>query len=318
MSIKRLKTPLCLALLSAVCLSVCAIFAGCGQDDRTPDIVVTGYAQYDWTRQILGENPGELDVKYLLDNGVDLHNYQPSVQDIASIGACKLFIYTDSDAEQWIGGALKNPKNTDRKVLNLISLLSKDEKIALDEDSGHVHDENCVHEYDEHIWLSLKLAKKFVPVIAERLGQIDPDNAALYQANADLYGGELDALDTDFELTISAKTQKKVLVADRYPFVYLMRDYGIEAAAAFSGCAAVTEMSVQKVTELKAYLRDNRLGFVLTLENSNTGIADQIIAGTDAQIRVLHSMQSVTTDQLALSYRTVMRNNLGVLAQVLV
>ncbi len=320
MNIKRIKASVGAFLLCALCLPFSLLFTGCGE--RAPDIVVTGYAQYDWTAQVLGENPGGFSIKYLLDSGVDLHSYSPSVADIASIGSCKLFIYTDSDAERWVGNALANSKNENRESLNLMSLLSKDEKLALDEESGHVHDENCDHEYDEHIWLSLKLAQKFVPVIADRLGSIDPENKELYQANAAAYIQKLADLDGEYQAAVDRAARTEILFADRYPFRYLANDYGLTVYAAFDGCSAETEASIATIGSLIGTLNELNLPVILVLEGSDQKLAQTLKRDSNAknqQIVGMNSLQSVTKAGIdgGVAYLSVMEQNLTALRAAL-
>ena len=84
-----------ITLIIAAVLSVCCI-TGCGtdKDEKTTvenighsdsaklSIVTTIFPEYDWVREILGEKTDNAELTLLLDNGVDLHNYQPTADDI--------------------------------------------------------------------------------------------------------------------------------------------------------------------------------------------------------------------------------------------
>ena len=59
----------------------------------------------------------------LLDNGVDLHSYQPTADDIIRISDCDLFVYVGGESDGWVEGALKSAANKDRKVINLLEIL---------------------------------------------------------------------------------------------------------------------------------------------------------------------------------------------------
>ena len=85
------------SLLIAVSL-LTGILAGCRNSSssdgdpqsavaNTPDsgklsVVTTIFPEYDWVVNILGDKAKEADVTMLLDNGVDLHSYQPTADDI--------------------------------------------------------------------------------------------------------------------------------------------------------------------------------------------------------------------------------------------
>ena len=55
-------------------------------------IVTTIFPEYDWVKSILGDQTENVELTMLLDNGVDLHSYQPTADDIAKISDCDLFI----------------------------------------------------------------------------------------------------------------------------------------------------------------------------------------------------------------------------------
>ena len=61
--------------------------------DSDISIVTTIFPEYDWVKNIAGENPANAEITMLLDSGVDLHSYQPTAEDIAKIANCDMFIY---------------------------------------------------------------------------------------------------------------------------------------------------------------------------------------------------------------------------------
>ena len=116
---------------------------------------------------------------------------------------------------------------------------------ALHADHDHEgHEEGEHHhepEYDEHIWLSLKNAEVLTDAIAEALSKADAAHADAYRKNAAVYREKLAALDKEYQETIAGAPNKTLLFCDRFPFRYLVDDYGLKYYAAFSGCSAETE-----------------------------------------------------------------------------
>lgn len=104
------------ALLIAFIVLV-STFTGCGkQNDDKADktdktdklsIVTTIFPEYDWVKEILGDKADNAEITMLLDNGVDLHSYQPTADDIVKISDCDLFIYVGGESDGWIDDALK-------------------------------------------------------------------------------------------------------------------------------------------------------------------------------------------------------------------
>ena len=188
-------------------------------------------------------------------------------------------------------------------------------------EAGHSHADEDI-EYDEHIWLSLKNAAVLTQYLADIVKDLDKDNSQLYQDNADAYINKLAGLDSDYENVCENSKLKTVIFGDRFPFRYLVEDYGIDYYAAFAGCSAETEASFKTVTFLAGKVDELGVKSVLTMENSDDRIAQTVIENTkakDQKILQLNSMQSITSDEIknGVTYLSVMEDNLKVLKEAL-
>ena len=478
--------------------------AGCGSASadnvaQNIKIVTTIFPEYDWVREVLGGGADNADITMLLDNGVDLHSYQPTADDIVKISDCDLFIYVGGESDGWVNDALKNATNKNMKVINLLDVLKdtikteeavpgmqaeeshnhgvadfadsdvKDrslsdwdgewqsvypyvldgtldsvmkkkadsgtktaeeykksyissyetdiEKISIDgntitytrkdgtstatydsegfyirhKDDGskqmrykyqkasgdanaptyivfsdhnissaepeHFHlyfgedgfdslveegkhfptfypasltgaeiaDEMLEHEekeYDEHVWLSLKNAEVLVNAISASLQELDPDNKDAYAANSDAYVKKLSALDADYQAAVDAASNKTVLFGDRFPFRYLVDDYGLSYYAAFAGCSAESEASFETISFLAKKVDELKLPCVLTIEGKDHKIAETIVQNTTSKnqkVLTMDSMQSTTSKDVknGTTYLSVMEKNLSVLKEAL-
>lgn len=320
-------------------------------------IVCTTFPQYDWVKNILGEEAEHFDVTLLLDNGVDMHSYQPAVKDIATAGSSDLFIYVGGESDTWVEDALKEAKNKDLKAINLMETLDnfvKEEEVVegMQEERkslGHSHEKSSKEkqeqtqkeshensqeingqkeaadeepEYDEHIWLSIRNAESIVKNIEKAIEQLDSDNAKVYQTNAKNYIKKLDTLDKQYANTIQNAKYKAILFGDRFPFRYMADDYDLKYYAAFAGCSAETMAGFETVTFLAKKADELRLPVILTIENSDGRIAEAVKSNTtkkNQKILAMNSLQSVTKEQLAdgITYLQVMKENLSVLSEAL-
>ena len=497
-------TALLLALLMLV-----GVLAGCEKQKDTNktdklSIVTTIFPEYDWVREILGDKADNAEITMLLDNGVDLHSYQPTADDIVKISDCDLFIYVGGESDGWVDDALKNAANKNMKVINLLEVLGDsvkeeetvegmqeeehdhdhghDEEITKDDikdrtlsdfagewkslypyllngdldeycehkaeededssttkdtylekykaswqcdankitingnkitftytdgksvsaeytyagyqpklndegkissvryqfettstdapkyvqfnDHGHesgeaehfhiyfgndsfdalmdsktnpffvkdaltvdeILDELMGHEHeeekDEHVWLSLKNAEVLVNAISKSLQELDPDNKDTYSANSDAYIKKLSALDADYQAVVDGAAYKTVLFGDRFPFRYLVDDYGLSYYAAFVGCSAETEASFETVSFLAKKVDELNLPCVLTIEGAQHKIAETIVQNTTAKnqkILTMDSMQSTTSQDVknGTTYLSIMEKNLSVLKEAL-
>ena len=334
--------PLCLALIMTV-----GLLAGCGkQNEQTASdetrlrVVTTIFPEYDWVREILGDKADNAEVTMLLDNGADLHNYQPTADDIVKISECDLFIYVGGESDDWVDDALKNAANKNMKVINLLEALGdsvKTEEVVegmQEEEHDHDHEDADEHddakehdheeeaEYDEHVWLSLKNAQTLCSAFSAVLQQIDPDNKDTYAANASAYIKKLSALDADYQAAVDAAARKTVLFGDRFPFRYLAEDYGLRYYAAFAGCSAESEASFETISFLAGKVDELNLPCVLTIEGVQHKIAETIVRNTAAKnqkVLMMDSMQSTTSKDAAngTTYLSVMERNLSVLKEAL-
>lgn len=330
------------AIMALLCLSACGNNAASNSSEPSTNntaqtdklqIVTTIFPEYDWVKQILGENADNAEITMLLDNGVDLHSYQPTAEDIMKISTCDLFIYVGGESDSWVEDALQEATNREMKVINLLDVLGdavKEEEVVegMEAEHGHEHGEDEDHkheeepEYDEHVWLSLKNAQVLCDAIADTLAEIDPDNGSSYKANENAYNEKLAALDAEYQATVDAAAQKTLLFGDRFPFRYMADDYNLSYYAAFVGCSAETEASFETITFLSNKVDELGLNCVLTIEKSDQKIASTIIQNTqskDQQILAMDSMQSTTSEDVSdgASYLSIMESNLDVLKEAL-
>ena len=290
-------------------------------------IVASIYPEYDWVMNILGEKKDNAKVTMLLDSGSDLHSYQPTPKDIKNIAKCDLLIYVGGESDEWVDNALKQALNKNMKTINLLETLGdgakeEDEEGAEEDEHDehdHDHDEEEV-EYDEHIWLSLKNAKLFVKTLGDTLGEIDQENASYYKNNADLYIANLTDLDSRYQEAVDAKVKDTLLFADRYPFRYLLDDYGLNHVAAFNGCSAENTVGPNTLRMLVDKVNELNLNVIYKIDGSDGNIANAVKESAnkpDLKILTMDSLQSGTSQQFSRTnnYLTRMETNLEALKE---
>ena len=315
---KILSILLCTALMAA-CLCGCGAAA---KEEKKLSVVVTIFPEYDWVREILGENPGDVQLTLLLDNGVDLHSFQPTAKDILTISNCDVFIYVGGESDAWVKDALSEAANENMIVIDLLDALGdaikEEEEVEGMEEHEHEHEA----EYDEHVWLSLRNASVLCEEIEKALESIDPANQETYRKNLASYQEKLSQLDEKYTQAVASASGRTLLFGDRFPFRYLVDDYGLNYYAAFSGCSAETEASFDTILFLASKTDELSLPAVLRIEGANHRIAETIVENTaekNQEVLVLDSMQSATSKdvQNGVTYLSIMEKNLEVLKQAL-
>lgn len=318
---KSIKKMLVSVIFLACMLSGCGSLSWRG--DGRIQVVCTTFPQYDWMKNLIRGNEENISLTLLMDKGGDLHNFQPSALDIARVSECDLFIYVGGESDAWVGDALSEAVNADMHVISMMDavsegLVAEEELEGLSGHEGHDHDT----EYDEHVWLSLRNAEIIVEDIAGELAVMDPANAGLYRQNCTDYCSELRALDDGYEKAVHESMKDTLVFADRFPFRYLVEDYGLKYYAAFEGCSAETEASFATVAFLVNKLDELETGAVIVLDGSDGRLAQVIVENTKTkhqEILVLDSMQSVSQRDMdaGCSYLSVMTGNLDILRQAL-
>ena len=327
-------------IIAVLCMLLTAgALAGCGEKNKSEknadlSIVATIFPGYDWVREIMGDEAENADITMLMDNGTDLHSYQPTADDISKISKCDLFIYAGGESDEWVKDALKQAENKDMKVINMMEMLGdsvKTEEVVegMESEHDHDHDEDGDHhdsdqevEYDEHTWLSLKNAEMICEAIENDLSSLDPENKDIYKKNSEEYISKLSEFDSKYQKTVDDAARKTVLFGDRFPFRYLTDDYGLDYYAAFVGCSAETEASFKTVKFLAEKVDELDLPCVMTIEGSDHKIAETIIRNTadkDQKVLTMDSMQAVTASDLkdGKTYLSVMEKNLEALKEAL-
>ncbi len=327
------------------------IFFGCSKNNnisanetatnnsnKTIKIVTTIFPIYDYIKNITGDKLENFELTYLLDNGVDLHNFQPTVADIAKIQNADMFVYVGGESDHWVENVFNNVVNKNIVKINILDIMGDKKKLEEikegmqhDEEHGEEHAEDEDHhdeehdheeEYDEHVWLSVKNAKIICENLTKNISELDSANSDIYKNNYETYISKLDELDKKFE-EVSKNGQTKILLfGDRFPFRYLVDDYGLDYYAAFSGCSAESEASFETVIYLSKRIDEFGLRHVIKIEGSDEKIAKTIIENTkdkNQDILVMDSMQATSVNDVknGANYIDIMSKNLGVLEKAL-
>jgi len=302
------------------------------EETKKLSIVTTIFPAYDWVKQVVGDNKN-VDISFLIDKGVDLHSYQASAADIAKITDSDLFVYVGGDSDDWAEDIIK--ENPNLNYINMVDSIGEaalaeelvegmqDEEEHDNESEEHANEEGeheeGEEEIDEHVWLSIKNAETIVSAIEAKLAEIDPDNKAEYEKNANDYLAKLDELDKEYKDTLSSIQNKTIIVGDRFPFRYLVNEYGIKYYAAFKGCDAGSEASFETVKFLANKMDELNMSDIFIIDGSKGDLAKTIVDNTkdkNAKVLVLDSMQSTKSSDNA-SYLDIMKKNLEVLKEVL-
>ncbi len=324
-SAAALAAVLSMCTLSACSSSTASNTVSASADPDKISITTNSYAAYDWANQLLSGIESKADVTYLLSNGVDMHSYNPGTDDIAKISKSDLFVYVGGESDGWADDILADPTNKNMESISMLKAIGNRSVTEEIKDGMDVSDEekNEDPETDEHVWLSLKNAEVIVEDMEkdlEKLFSSDSDKTVI-KNNYEKYNAQLKDLDAQYQKTVDSSNGKTLLFGDRFPFRYMVEDYGLDYYAAFVGCSAETEASFKTIAYLSDKINELGLKHILVIENSDKKIANAIIknSGSDADVLTINSLQSVNKDDMAngVTYLSTMKDNLDIVSKAL-
>jgi zinc transport system substrate-binding protein len=257
-----------------------------GEVTAKKSVITTIFPAYDIVKSIARDN---VDLKLLLPPGADTHTFEPTPQDILAISKCDLFIYAGGEGEVWVERVLSSVSTKNAEIIALSDYVTLQEIEHTDESS---HDD----EIDWHIWTSPKNMEIFSEIITERLLNLGltPEQC---DENYKNYKTGLSELDERFRNVVESGKRKTLVFADRFPFLYFAKEYGLEHYAAFPGCTDSTEPSAQTVRLLISVVKSEDIPVFFYLEMSSTKLADTISEATGAVPMLFHSCHNVTKDE---------------------
>ena len=308
---KKLLAAFFVALLSFLSFSGCIAAPA---DNARLRIVCTVFPQYDFLRELTAGVDG-VSLTLLLRAGQESHDYDPSSRDIAAIHTCDLFVSVGGESDHWVEEVLRSVDTAHKRIFYLLEAVTP----LAEEHSAHDHHHNGETEYDEHVWTAPQNAIKLCHALTEALCTLDSDNAARYLENNAVYTARLQALDDTLREVVKNGARREIVVADRFPFLYFCKAYGLSPHAAFAGCAASVEPSSVTVQHLIDTVKEQRLPLVFKCELSAGQVAQTVADNTGCGIATLfacHNLSKTDFDN-GETYLSLMYKNAAVLREAL-
>jgi ABC-type Zn uptake system ZnuABC Zn-binding protein ZnuA len=151
------------------------------------------------------------------------------------------------------------------------------------------------------------------------LGELDPDNAAIYQANADQYGQELQQLDAWIrEQVAQIPTENREIITDHLVFGYFADEYGFtQVGAILPGYSTLAEPSAQELAQTEDAIRNLGVKALFVGETVNSQVAKQVALDTGLQLVFLNTGSLSEEGGQADSYLDYIRYNVEAIVNAL-
>jgi zinc transport system substrate-binding protein len=257
---------------------------------RTPKVITTLFVLYDFCRQ-LGQD--QIELKMLLEPGVEAHSFEPRPRDIVTISEADLFVYAGDVMEPWAKSLLKGVTNKNLQVVDA------SKGILL---SGG----------DPHIWLDLSNARVMAETIVTALISRCPEKKDFFLARLRDYQQQLTQLDGRFASVLAGCRLRTFIYAGHFTFGYFARRYQLQHISPYKGFSPDAEPAPRALAELINKTREMGIRTIYYEELIDPKIARVIAEETGAQLLMLASGHNVSRDDFkrGVTFISIMNDNL--------
>jgi len=268
--VKRWLAALLLAFLAAACSN-----AGTSNGDGRVQVVTTVAPITNIVQNVAGDL---VDVTGIVPEGTNSHTFEPAPSDAAAMA--------EADVVFINGLHLEEPTRelADANVREGVEVVALGDLTITPEE--YIFDFSFPREQGDpnpHLWTNPPYAKRYAEIVRDTLSELDPDNAAAYEANFEAFALRLDALDEAARAateTVPPENRKLLTYHDSFP--YFAREYGWTVIGAIQP-SDFAEPTAQDVARLIDQVRDEQVPAIFGSEVFPSPVLEQIAAETGVE-----------------------------------
>ncbi|MFQ0992717.1 zinc ABC transporter substrate-binding protein ZnuA [Gilliamella apicola] len=238
---------------------------------------------------------GVINTDILLPDGTSPHTYSLKPSDLAKIKTAELIIWVGEDLETFMPTVLKNiDKNKQIELMDIptIKNLLRTSTNNHDQQKTHTHNNDSDHdhhgEYDEHIWLSPKIANEIAQAVHDKLISIYPDKKDIFDENLNEFTVKLAETEQNIaKKLINVQNSGYFVFHDAYG--YFESQFGLKNLGSFTINPAV-QPGVQTVYAIKRELKEHQAVCVFREPQFSPAVIEKIVNGTDVRIGELNPL----------------------------
>lgn len=281
-------------------------------DDGKIKVMTSIYPLREFTQIIGGD---KVNVKSMVPEGAEPHDFEPKAKDIVSLNSSNLFIYNGLGMEAWVDKVLGTVENENLVVVNAsknTNVIEVDtnshEDESEEEHAEHGHDGHDHGRVDPHIWLSLQDVKNQALLIEEGLIKVDPSNKEYYEKNYNDFVKKLDELYSEYSEKFKSVSNKD-FITGHAAFGYLCRDFGLKQQSV-EDIFGEGEITPQHLKELVKYCKDNNVKVIFMPDSTTKKVSETLANEVGAKVVEISSLETQNGDKL---YLETMKENLEVI-----
>ncbi len=262
----------------------------------------------DLVRQV-GEN--RVEVVEILKAGGDVHHFEPSSRDIASMRGAQLLMASGKNLESYLG-KLRDSVGSGVKIVEVGKLVPS----VLMEAGNEVfvccpaHAKSTI---DPHWWHSADAMSRAARVVADELSLVDPANKEGYKAAAKVAEKRFAALKSwaKKELSQIPRSDRKLVTAHA-AFGYFCKEYGFKSVPVL-GLGRSDDASPQYLAQSIAVIRDNKIRAVFPEDQANPKVLAELTRSTGAKLG--KPLVADGTAPHAHTFEAMLRHNVAVILE---
>lgn len=288
-----------------IAISITLLFAGCSRgkvsnDNNEKIIVYTSfYPLYFLADEIGGDN---IDLKTVIPNGVESHDYEPSMNQLRDIKNADLFIYNGANFENWVDKLIGTIIDEDKTInaSELVELIIKDGSP------------------DPHIWMSLENMIKIGETIKDRFIALDEKNKKDYEDNFNNLSNRLRDLDNRYFKELKDKNKNSIIVSHE-AFSYMAQRYGFKQIPVV-GISPEQEPSPKTIAKIIELAGDGQHEYIFLETLASPKTVEVIAKETHLKTLTLNPIEGLTDKEQnnGDDYISLMEKNLENLKKALV
>lgn len=232
----------------------------------------------DLARQVGGAH---VEVVEVMKPGSDVHHFEPSARDIASMRGAPLILASGKHLETYLD-KLRDSVGSGIKIVEVgrpipSLLLDPKQEIFV---CCPAHAKSSI---DPHWWHSADNMKRAARVLADEFSTADPANAATYEAGARAAGDRFMELKRWAQKEISRIPRgDRKLVTAHAAFGYFCKEYGFKTIPML-GIGRSDDISAQYIAQTIQAIRDHKIKAVFPEDQANPKVLTEIVRSTGVQ-----------------------------------
>ncbi|SHN25524.1 metal ABC transporter substrate-binding protein [Cryptosporangium aurantiacum] len=299
--------PLRAVVTALLAVGVAAAATGCSSSDSSAaadgklGVVAAFYPLQYVTQQVGGDH---VSVTNLVEPGTEPHDVELSPKQVAQVTDADAVVYLREFQPAVDDAVDSGAKNKSLDVAGVAPL--SDGYVPLEE--GELHEDEKGK--DPHVWLDPTRLAGIADAVAKKLGDLDPDHAAEYTANAKALNTKLGTLDAEYKSGLASCKQKTIVVSHN-AFGYLAARYGLTQVP-ITGLTPEEEPSAARLAEVAKYAKENGVTVIFFETLVSPKIAQALASEVGAKAEVLDPIEGIAKESND-DYFSVMRTNLTTL-----